>query len=245
MRIIPVLDILNGLAVHAKHGEREKYRVLKSLLCKSADPVSVAMAYKTFFGFRELYIADLDAIMFEKPNLPLITRIKKATGMKIMADIGVNTSEKAREALKTGISKLIVGTETLHEIEELEEIVQNVGGSNISVSLDLMNDKVLSKGAKLKRTKPADLAKKIEQTGIKELIILELSRVGSEIGINIKTVREITRKVNINILVGGGVRNTYDILNLRKIGINGVLVATAIHKGHLTPEDIKTLSFIE
>ena len=62
LKVIPVIDILNGVAVHAIRGERSNYKPLQSSLFKSADPVDVAGVFKTL-GFRELYVADLDAII--------------------------------------------------------------------------------------------------------------------------------------------------------------------------------------
>ncbi len=67
LKIIPVIDILSGVAVHAVRGKREEYQPLKSVLCASSKPVDVAFAYKAR-GFKELYIADLDAILGKGKN---------------------------------------------------------------------------------------------------------------------------------------------------------------------------------
>src|SRR5258708_15280562 len=61
MRIIPVLDVMNGLAVRAVGGRRSEYRPLVSRLCASAEPLKVAHAFRRL-GHAELYLADLDAI---------------------------------------------------------------------------------------------------------------------------------------------------------------------------------------
>ena len=61
LKVIPVIDILDGLVVHAIRGRRQEYQPLKSSLCNSVDPIEVAKAFKTL-GFNELYIADLDGI---------------------------------------------------------------------------------------------------------------------------------------------------------------------------------------
>jgi phosphoribosylformimino-5-aminoimidazole carboxamide ribotide isomerase len=34
IEIIPVMDVLNGIVVHAVRGEREKYKPIKSILSK-------------------------------------------------------------------------------------------------------------------------------------------------------------------------------------------------------------------
>ncbi|MCS7095879.1 MAG: HisA/HisF-related TIM barrel protein, partial [Nitrososphaerota archaeon] len=83
MKIIPVIDVLGGLAVHAVKGERRRYRPVKSVLCSSADPLEVAEAFKEL-GFREVYLADLDAIMGGSRSCGLYRRIKAETGLRLM-----------------------------------------------------------------------------------------------------------------------------------------------------------------
>ena len=62
MRLIPVIDLLDGQAVHAVIGKREHYRPVKSVLCDTPDPFEVATAFRDRLGLNEIYIADLDAI---------------------------------------------------------------------------------------------------------------------------------------------------------------------------------------
>ncbi|MDR2707803.1 MAG: HisA/HisF family protein, partial [Nitrososphaerota archaeon] len=61
MNVIPVIDVLNGIVVHAVRGNREEYKPLQSLLTFSVDPVEVATVFK-LQGFSTLYLADIDAI---------------------------------------------------------------------------------------------------------------------------------------------------------------------------------------
>src|SRR3990170_873315 len=105
MKIIPVLDILNGVAVHAVRGERQNYKPLKSVLCASADPVEVARVFKQL-SFAELYLADLDAISRNQPNLSIINQIAKTTGLRLMVDAGVTDLKRAEELLSNHVSKV-------------------------------------------------------------------------------------------------------------------------------------------
>ena len=49
-RVIPVLDVKDGLAVHAVGGQRSHYRPVRSLLHPSADPLDLARAYRDILG---------------------------------------------------------------------------------------------------------------------------------------------------------------------------------------------------
>ena len=58
MRVIGVLDLLGGRAVHARAGRRDSYEPVRG-----GDGVALARWYMRDVGLTELYAADLDAIL--------------------------------------------------------------------------------------------------------------------------------------------------------------------------------------
>src|SRR5574337_623762 len=72
MQVIPVIDIMRGIAVHARRGERMTYRPIRSVLLQEADPVALLGAYRDILESKMVYIADLDAIMGKGENLAII-----------------------------------------------------------------------------------------------------------------------------------------------------------------------------
>ncbi|MCP8317013.1 MAG: hisA/hisF family protein, partial [archaeon] len=180
MRVIPVIDIMGGVAVHAKGGQRYDYKPIKSQLCETSNPIDLALALRTKFGFRELYIADLDSIMGRGDNMDMLRRIYEYSSMKIMVDSGIYYVKKVRNLLHVGVEKVVVGTETLTGFEVLKKILNFSGHERIIVSIDMKNGEILSKCKEIVRLSPEALAKRLKSMGIKELILLDLSRVGSE-----------------------------------------------------------------
>src|SRR5262245_17064700 len=65
MRVIGVLDLRQGQAVHARPGARERYALVAASDSSFApgDALALARQYIDRFGLAELYVADLDAIM--------------------------------------------------------------------------------------------------------------------------------------------------------------------------------------
>ncbi|MHA1299631.1 MAG: hypothetical protein ACTSO9_09370 [Candidatus Helarchaeota archaeon] len=51
MRIIPVIDVLEGNVVHGKKGERNKYIPIESMICSDSIPLNVAITFKSKFKF--------------------------------------------------------------------------------------------------------------------------------------------------------------------------------------------------
>lgn len=243
MKIIPVLDILNGITVHAVCGRREEYHPVKSVLCASSDPVDIALAFKSF-GFDELYVADLDAILGNYTNFTLYRQIKAKTGLGLMVDAGITDLENARKVLESGASKIIIGTETLNNLGFVKQAIKSLSKDRVVVSLDLKEGKVISISEALKSKDPASLAKTFQEVGVTQIIVLDLTRVGAEQGVNLSVVKGVLEKVKVEVLTGGGVRSIGDLKRLRNMGVSSALVATALHKGRLTAKELTLAGFI-
>ena len=232
MRVIPVIDLLKGQVVHAIRGRRHEYNLVKSILSDSTDPISIAAAFQEQ-GFRELYIADLDSILGSQPNFSMIEKISDITSLKLMVDAGINDINKAKK-LRTIHATLVVGTETLPSFDLTEELANSFGGENVVISLDLNKNIIIGKSGLFENMTPISAIENFQHMGISQFIVLDLQRVGSRTGLNFALIREIVEKADAKIFVGGGVRDMRDLLELERIGVFGVLVATALHSGHIT-----------
>ena len=238
MEVVPVIDILDGLAVHAVKGVRKNYKPIKSVLTASADPVKVATAFKGL-GFKELYVADLNAITGNHDNFSVIKQIVDETKMRLMVDAGVNDLKKARQVIQQGPSKIIVGTETLNSISFIKEAINTLGAKCIVVSLDMKNGQLLSKLDPAKFSNPIEVLRLFQRMGLTRAILLDLARVGSEEGVDVAFLKKVLESVDIEILVGGGIQDINDVINLKKLGVFGVLLATSLHSGKITMNDLR------
>lgn len=245
MRVIPVIDILHGEVVHAIKGYREKYLPLKSELFGTLDPIETASELKRIFGFEELYVADLDGIINDTPNLSLLNNICKIGDLKVLADSGVNNSSKAIEVMQTNVSNIIVGTETLGSIDDLCKIVKLSRNIPITGSVDIKDEKVLSKCSELTDISPSKVAEILEDNGAEQIILLDISQVGSESGVDINLAESIINSISVPLLVGGSVTTLKDIVALREIGVSGVLIATGLHKSRLNKHEINFIKGIK
>lgn len=217
VEVIPVLDIMNGLVVRAIAGRREEYKPLESsILSRKPDPLSILNGLKNI-GFRTIYIADLDAIMDREDNRYVIDLAMKM-GFKIFADIGRRGLEFEDEERLV----YVIGTEYMwypHEIEIL---------NNRVISLDMYDDLVTFRNT---RKNLDDVLARIKQLNLKKILVIDLSRVGTELGVNKAIVSKVVEYFPGKVIVGGGIRSERDIIELKNMGVVGVLVATAIHKG--------------
>ncbi|MFW9911568.1 MAG: HisA/HisF-related TIM barrel protein [Candidatus Thorarchaeota archaeon] len=232
--IIPVMDIRAGQVVHGIAGRRNEYQPIESNIVDGSNPIDVANAFKRVFDVDRVYIADLDAIRGTGDNLSLIANIAESTDLEILLDGGARTANDVDKLLSTGIQRAIVATETLASIDDLAEI-QQMYGDSIMGSLDLMNGKTLSACQEFSGKDPLGVAYRLEEHGIRNLIVLELSLVGTEKGPIHDGLVEICSNSTMRVIAGGGVRNRDDLRELFRIGAYAALVATALHRKAIRP----------
>lgn len=223
MEIIPVLDLMSGMAVSGKSGQRDTYEPLKTVYSSSPDPVEIAISLKRQ-GAKHIYIADLDAIEGAGSNLELVRKINHL--LPVILDWGVKDFQSFKFALDFA-EKIIVATETLKSLEEMDKIIRTFSKKRIVISLDIKDGQVLSKIPSLTLDK---LKSKLMELKPEEIILLDISGVGTEKGFN-KTLLDEFRGWE-SLILGGGI-TPEELETLKKKGINKFLMGTALHSGQL------------
>lgn len=75
--------------------------------------------------------------------------------------------------------------------------------------------------------------------GVDAIIVLDLARVGTSSGPDFEMMRRVRAAVpDATVLPGGGIRGLDDLRRLAGVGCQGALVATALHDGRLTADDV-------
>jgi phosphoribosylformimino-5-aminoimidazole carboxamide ribotide isomerase len=243
LKIIPVIDILNKKVVHAVKGQRHNYQPLESTLFKSTEPLEVAKGFKAL-GFSELYIADLDAIIDCSTYFGFFKNIVDETGLSLLVDAGITSIDRAEKLFESGVSKLVIGTETLQSKNFVAQVVEIFGSAHVVVSLDLKGEKMLVKLGFDGSLSPVCLLKDFKEMGISQVIVLDLTRVGSGEGVNTDFLKKVIADVGVDVYVGGGVRDINDLVELRNLGVSGALIATTLHTGKITIEQLKQEGFL-
>ena len=86
---------------------------------------------------------------------------------------------------------------------------------------------------------PMCLLREFKEMGVSGVIVLDLTRVGSGEGVNVDFLKKVLEAMSIDVYVGGGVRDINDLVELKELGVSGVLVATALHSGKISIEELK------
>jgi HisA/HisF family protein len=240
-RIIPVIDILKSQAVHAEKGIRENYKPLKSKLFHSSNPLKIVKFFKFKWGINEIYIADLDAILKRIPNFKILSKISEIPNLNIIIDPGIRSLDDVKTFSKYDFKKLILGLETLNNLEVISESIRIIGSHKIIISIDMFNEKLTTNVKELKDLSLCEISKIIDDMGVEEIILLDLFRVGKKTGGIPPLYLNIRNIFKANILVGGGIKEFKDILKYYKYNFSGVLLGTALYDGTIEIEKIRNL----
>ncbi|ADC47187.1 hisA/hisF family protein HisAF [Methanobrevibacter ruminantium M1] len=225
LEIIPVIDLMNSVAVSGKSGNRETYTPLQTIYASSSDPLEIALSLKSA-GAKEMYIADLDFI--ERNGNNNIFKIKEVNSvLPVILDVGVDKLETFEFLLEFAY-KIIVATETLESIEELGKIFEKYPKERIIVSVDVKNNELYAKNMDLDLEGFKEVLRRIDPN---EIILLDISSVGTEGGFN-KPLLESFEEFKDKIILGGGITPD-EISQLDALGIRKALVGTALHKGQI------------
>ena len=243
MRVIGVLDLSGGLAVHAQGGARAHYgpvRTLAGVSVKPGDSRAIARWYLETLGLQEMYIADLDALRGRPPQRPL-TKTLSSLGANVWLDAAIATAASARDAVDDGVRRVVVGLETLPSFAVLREICDAVGAGNTAFSLDLrQGEPIVARGALHRGQTVEHLASAAAEAGAGAVIVLDLARVGMRRGVDVDLLRRIRAAVpNTELVVAGGVRGLSDLAAAAAAGCDAALVATALYDGRIVASDIK------
>jgi phosphoribosylformimino-5-aminoimidazole carboxamide ribotide isomerase len=239
MRIIPVIDLQNGVVVRGIAGRREEYRPLVSRLTASCRPIDVVRAIQDHFGLTEFYLADLDAIGGSLPSFEVYAAIR-ALGCRLWADAGVREADQARPLAAAGLEGIIVGLETLKGPDVLQDLCRTYGSERLILSLDMKEWKPLGNLDYWERKDAWGIADQAVAIGVRRLIVLDLAQVGMGQGIGTESLcRELTAAYPLlEVCAGGGIRGVTDLRRLQEGGIRGALVASALHDGRLIRADV-------
>jgi phosphoribosylformimino-5-aminoimidazole carboxamide ribotide isomerase len=250
VRVIGVLDLAAGRAVHARAGMRERYapvRAVAGLPIETGDALALARAYIDRLGLTELYAADLDAIDVNVnhgggTSQDTLVAAVAALGAPLWLDAGVSSADEAHRALGLGAMRVVVGLETLPSYDALEAICASVGGDRVAFSLDLRDGEpvVSPRAAEKDRDRPAHLAAaRAADAGVGSVMVIDLARVGTGTGLDLALVARVREAVpGLTLVAGGGVRGLEDVARLADAGCDGALVASALHDGRLGAAEV-------
>ncbi|MDE6469906.1 MAG: 1-(5-phosphoribosyl)-5-[(5-phosphoribosylamino)methylideneamino]imidazole-4-carboxamide isomerase [Eubacterium sp.] len=227
MIIFPAIDIIGGKPVRLYKGD---FSTAKQV---AADALETAESFVKA-GCEWIHMVDLDGSLKKEPvNADTFISVAKQTSLKVELGGGIRTMKDIDFYVNNGISRIILGSVALKNPQLVKEAVKEFGDM-IAIGIDAKNGYAATEGwVESSDVYFTDLAKQMEDVGVKTIIFTDISKDGTLSGPNLEQLNEINDAVSCNITASGGVTNMNDIINLRDNGLYGAICGKSIYESTL------------
>ena len=228
MVILPAIDIKDGKCVRLVQGKYDSaYTVAES----AAD---TAKAFEAM-GATWLHMVDLDGAKEAVPvNTDTIFDVLKQCNLKVELGGGIRNMETIDYYMDHGISRIILGSAALNNPALVKEAVAKYG-DKIAVGIDAIDGNVAAEGwTQTSTVNYIDLAKHMEDAGVKYIVFTDISRDGMMDGPNFTMLDKLNRSVSCKVIASGGVSSLTDIVVLTALKLHGAICGRALYTRDLS-----------
>jgi phosphoribosylformimino-5-aminoimidazole carboxamide ribotide isomerase len=235
MKIIPALDLKNGTCVRLFQGDYSQETVY------SDNPIVMAKNWEAQ-GAEALHVVDLDGAREGKmANTDIIQKIVKAISIPVQIGGGIRTLNSIKELIKIGVSKIILGTMVLEDEKMLSKAI-DLFGKKIIVSLDAKNG-ILMKNGWLEKSERElfPTLQELETKGVASVIYTDTIKDGTLTEPNYQMIKAIVQNTKIKLTVAGGVSSSNQLMKLKQLNVDGVIIGKALYEGKINLKEVIAL----
>ena len=227
MIIIPAIDIIDGKPVRLYQGDYNKKEVVGQDVLKIAKNFEIA-------GAEYIHLVDLEGAKKGKLiNNKIIIEVAKSVNLPIEVGGGIRTYENIKCLIDNGISRVILGTVAIENLDFVKRALDNFG-DKISIGVDCKNGYLCGRGwLKESKFNYIDFSKEMEKMGVDNIILTDISRDGTLQGVNIGMLKKLNENICMNITSSGGIAKIDDIRELKNLNIYGVIIGKALYSKHI------------
>lgn len=228
MIIFPAIDLLDGNCVRLYKGGYDSSEIV------AGDALQTAVLFREQ-GAKWLHTVDLNGAKGDSGfNFKIIENIVKSSGLNVETGGGIRTLDIAKKYINAGVKRIILGSAALKNPSLVEECIKEFSAEAVAVGIDAINGFVQTEGwLKSSNVFYIDLAKKMQDAGVKYIIFTDIARDGTLEGANVKMLEILSKSIECNIVASGGINDINDIKALRKLNLYGAICGKSLYKGTL------------
>ena len=230
MKLIPVIDLMQGQVVQALGGERRQYRPIESGLCAGSNALDIACALLELYPFHALYVADIDAIQKNGSNAAVIEKLHQHfPQLELWVDSGIADVAGFMAWQGRRIGHAVIGSESFPENTLFSAVCSSRDALFPLLSLDFKGERFHGE------------QRLLNDPGLwpEHVIVMMLARVGSPRGPDFDQLSELSRRApHKKLYAAGGIRGARDLAQLARAGTHGALLASALHQRLISASDL-------
>lgn len=238
-QILPAIDIKDGQCVRLLKGDFDKQTAYNN------DPVAQAKYFDTQ-GAKYLHVVDLDGALEGNPrNFDLIKKIVKQTNCNVEVSGGIRTFEDIERYLAINPWQIILGSVAVFNLNFVSDVIKKYSSEKFSIALDSKDGFAASRGwVEKSDITIADLAKQLNEIGIKRVIFTDVGRDGTLTGVNLEKTLEMKTIFSGQVIASGGVSTVEDVSQLKEAGVDGTIIGKALYENKIDLKELLSLQKI-
>ena len=239
MLIIPAIDIKEGRCVRLTERKFEDVEIFFD------DPVAVAVKWANK-GAMMLHIVDLDGARYGRlTNISILKQIIREVDIPVQVGGGIRNYRDVKSLIDLGASRVILGT-ILWEDKALAKKLFEDFSEKIIASIDARDGYLAIEGwQNVLSIDALNFAGEMERLSARRIIYTDIKRDGTLKGPNLVNIKRMAKKLNIPLIVSGGIASLTDIKELKKFeieGLEGIVIGKALYKGNILLEEALKLA---
>lgn len=234
MIIYPAIDLKEGRCVRLHKGAMDSETVYND------NPADQARLFKES-GFSWIHIVDLNGAVEGKPvNEDAVKAILQETDLPVQLGGGIRNLEQVENWLKSGVTRVILGTIAIKQPEIMREACKAFPGK-IVLGLDAYGQDVATEGWTEKSGQNMmDLVQEYSEIGLEAIIYTDINRDGTGEGINLANTIQLAKSVSVPVIASGGAGSIADVKavkNAEADGVAGMIIGKALYDGRIDPAE--------
>lgn len=219
VRVIPVLLIQKGGLVKSVKFKDHTY---------VGDPINAVKIFNEK-EIDEIVILDIDATAQKRgPDMEKIRQIAGEAFIPLAYGGGITTINEIRELFYSGVEKIILNYQAVHNPALVTEAANLVGSQSVLVSIDVKKNlfgkyKIFTlNGTENTGIDPVEFAMQMEAAGSGEIFLNSIDLDGTYKGYDLDLVKKVSVAVNIPVICCGGASTIEDFYKAIKQGASAV-----------------------
>lgn len=232
MIIFPAIDLYNKEVVRLTKGKFDSVKMYDS------NPLSIAKQFEQQ-GATWLHIIDLNGAQNgTTTNQEIIKEIISKTNLSIQVGGGIRSIEKIEEYIALGVSRVILGSFAVQNMDLLPLIMDRFK-EKVIVSVDSLKGKVTYTGWQdTSEYTTLEFCQRLEQSGVTTIVYTDIDKDGMLEGTDVDTIIDIQNNTSLNVIASGGVTTMSDIKALVSNKTYGAIIGKALYENKLDLQEV-------
>ncbi|MDA8888880.1 imidazole glycerol phosphate synthase subunit HisF [Hellea sp.] len=239
-RVIPCLDVLNGLVV--KGVQFKNHKIV-------GDIIELASRYAQE-GADELVFYDIGASVNDKlVSRDWISQVSQSIDIPFCVAGGINSVKSAEERLAAGADKISINSPAIQRPGLINELTDSFGKQCVVIGIDTFQEgnkyRVKSFTGDPNKTKETgkitkEWVEEVISRGAGEIVLNCMNKDGVKQGYDIEQLSSIREICTVPLIASGGAGTIQHFIDVfKKTNVDGALAASVFHKSLINIQNLK------